>query len=316
MCRRICAGLLLLVMLLTPQAAFAWGDTGHMVVAYIAYERLNPKAAARVDELVKLIAAKYTFKDKKTGKLISVNKSYDHYSIANYMDDMRDDAASEYLKPWHFTNKPFFDGIPAKKLKLPKVNVVSQIARSLSMIRKNAGTNAPKKKYLEALHLAYLVHLVGDIHQPLHSSSRYSKSFPNGTGDQGGNFFILAGERTKLHSYWDAGGGLFGFMDVKRPLKPAGVAQLKTYADNATAAYPDTDDEWRKLDVSIWVDEGFAISSATDASGAYRDAQGNMLPENKKPDAAYRTKVQEVARHRLAMGGYRLAELLNQIYPE
>lgn len=65
MCRRMCAVFLLLAMLLTPQAAFAWGDTGHMVVAYIAYERLHPKAAARVDELVKWIAAKYTFTDEK-----------------------------------------------------------------------------------------------------------------------------------------------------------------------------------------------------------------------------------------------------------
>ncbi|HEV2801309.1 MAG TPA: S1/P1 nuclease [Pyrinomonadaceae bacterium] len=314
MCKRTCVVFLLCAMLVTPQAAFAWGDTGHMVVAYIAYEKLNqsnPKAAARVDELVKLIAANYSFENKQ-GKTVKVFKTYDRYSIANYMDDMRDDPASEYLKPWHFTNKPFFDGIPEKKLKLPKVNVVSQIAKSLQTIRKNAGATTAKKKYLEALYLAYLFHLVGDIHQPLHCSSRYSKAHPSGVGDQGGNLFTLAGERTKLHSYWDAGGGLFNFADVRRPLKSEGIAQLKTYAEEAMAAYADTDAEWKDLNVAQWVSEGFAIA----APGAYRDTAGNMLPEGEKPDDEYQAKVKGIARKRLAMGGYRLAALLNEIYSD
>lgn len=56
----------------------------------------------------------------------------------------------------------------------------------------------------------FLVHLVGDIHQPLHSVSLWNHQFPN--GDQGGNRFIVSFQNmTNLHAVWDSGIEIFFF---------------------------------------------------------------------------------------------------------
>jgi hypothetical protein len=285
--RKVLMGLSLIISMVASQTiAFAWGDTGHMVVAQIAYSRLNPTAKARVDELVSLL---------KFG-----GKTYNHVTVANMMDDFRGDESKNRFKPWHFTNDPFFDGIDPKDLNLPEINAEERINFIVEKF-KSGGFGSDLK---DAQHLAYLIHLVGDIHQPLHTTSRYSAETPN--GDLGGNSFLIQGPRRNLHSYWDAGGGLFGFKDVQRPLSREGWKSITDYAFEARKAYPFSSPEWKDMDVSHWVKEGhdLALSSAYDG-----------IEQHTRPSEEYQERAQEVCRKRLAMGGYRLGQLINDIYP-
>ncbi|HEV7902221.1 MAG TPA: S1/P1 nuclease [Pyrinomonadaceae bacterium] len=316
MSRKIISLLFAFALLFSQTSAFAWGDTGHMVVAQIAYSRLNPTAAARVAELVKLIHANYSFKDQK-GNTKFVNKTYTPITIANYMDDMRDHPVlKNKLAPMHFTNDPFFDGIPEKELAAVPVNIQAQIQESAEMLRANAFSKTKQKMLKEATHLAYLFHLVGDLHQPLHCVSRYSEEHPQGKGDQGGNLFFLdpadahGKHKEKLHGYWDAGGRQFDF--VSRPLSTAGFEKIREFAFAAMKTYPAKRPEWKVAEVGEWVRESHDLA----VENAYRDAQGNSLTQFAEPDEKYRERAQEIARRRVAMAGYRLAALLNSIYPE
>lgn len=316
MSRKIISLLFAFALLFSQTPAYAWGDTGHMVVAQIAYSRLNPTAAARVTELVKLIRANYSFKDQK-GNTKHVNKTYTPITIANYMDDMRDHPVlKNKLAPMHFTNDPFFDGIPEQELPPAPVNIQAQIEASAETLRENAFSKTKQKMLKEATHLAYLFHLVGDLHQPLHCVSRYSEEHPKGKGDQGGNLFFLdppdahGKHKDKLHGYWDGGGRQFDF--VARPLSTAGFEKIREFAFAAMKTYPAKRPEWKVAEVGEWVRESHDLA----VENAYRDAQGNSLTQFAEPDDKYRERAQEIARRRVAMAGYRLAALLNSIYPE
>ena len=317
MSRKLTSLLFALAFVFTQTPAFAWGDTGHMVVAQIAYSRLNPTAAARVAELVKLVRANYSFKDKKTGKMKFVDKTYTPVTIANYMDDMRDHPTlKNKLSPLHFTNDPFFDGIPEHELEAAAANVQTQIEASTETLRRDAFSQSKKKMLEEATHLAYLFHLVGDLHQPLHCVSRYSTEHPDGKGDQGGNLFFLdppdakGDHKEKLHGYWDAGGRQFDF--VSRPLSGAGFDKIREYAFEAMKTYPVKRPEWKVAEVAHWVRESHDLA----VEAAYHDTQKNSLTQFVEPDEKYKERAQQISRRRVAMAGYRLAALLNSIYPE
>lgn len=270
----------------SQMAAYAWGHTGHMVVARIAYTNLKPAAKAKVDSFARLLS----FGGKK----------YDPVSMATMMDDFRSDTSKDCYKQWHFVNNPFFDGVEEIEIVQPEINAEERINSIVNNL-KNGGTGSEKG---DALMVAYLFHLVGDIHQPLHSTSRY---FPNNLeGDLGGNSFLINHAKKNLHSYWDAAAGFFNFVDVQRPLTKAGRQSITEFADKAMAEYPSSDPEWKDLSVKQWVKESHDLA----ISDAYKG-----IKQGGKPGTKYQKNAQEVAAKRLAMAGYRLAELLNEIYP-
>jgi hypothetical protein len=290
-------GLTLIISMLASQtAALAWGDMGHMLVGYIAYSKLKPKAQKRVDELVKLITLT---KKNKQGKTITM--TYVPATIACWMDDMRDVTTA--FDTWHYTNLPFFDGIPVKPGIGPKpVNAVTQIEWAIGVLKSNT-TELKKAKAL-----GYLFHLVGDIHQPLHSTSRYTTAHPNGDGDRGGNLFFITGKKNNLHSYWDAAAGLFAFKDIGRPLTSAGWKQLGNYAFEIVSAYPENKvTNLNEMSPGEWASEGHELVEAN----AYIGVEQNSNPDS---DPEYPKKVKDIARLRIALGGYRLGNLLNKIF--
>ncbi len=111
--------------------------------------------------------------------------------------------------------------------------------------------------------LRYLLHLVGDIHQPLHGATRCTAAHPE--GDRGGNDFKVKGE-VNLHSYWDGGVGMFAH--VLRPLSTEGRAIIKNRAAEIQHAFrksalgPATKSQSRKT----WRKESFEAAKSV----AYR----------------------------------------------
>lgn len=276
------------LLLSAPSSALAWDDTGHMLVSYIAYNRLNPTARERVDKLVKTIRF--------------CGKTYDGTTIGAWMDDIKADSMHDDLREWHYTNLPIFDGLPPDpKIKAADNNVATRLKWAEEMLRTGLGSD---KKDAEAL--GFLFHLVGDAHQPLHGATRYTAANPK--GDAGGNGFKLAGvpEAANLHWYWDSSAGAFEFWQAPRPLDDATRQRLGDYARAITAAYPaDGKLAWQELNPDKWVAESHDLAQSV----AYD------LPENAPPTAAYKTTSQATARRRIALAGYRLAQLLNSIYP-
>ncbi|MCA1816124.1 MAG: S1/P1 nuclease [Acidobacteria bacterium] len=283
------APLALSLLLVMQSSALAWDEAGHMLVSAIAYERLNPVAKAKVDALSKTIRF--------------CGRTYDGTNLGAWMDDIRADSTHDDLRVWHYVDIPVFDGVPPDpKLQPDKENAVARLNWAVESLRK--GTGADKK---DAELLGYVFHLVGDLHQPLHAATRVTAAHKE--GDAGGNQFKLANvpEVDNLHAYWDAAAGAFNFWRPDRPLNNFERRRFDAYARQLVAAYPaDSLPEAKVLDPQKWAEESNQLAREV----AY------ALPENSQPSAAYEAKAQDVARRRIALAGYRLANLLNSIYPE
>jgi hypothetical protein len=279
---------LTLVLFSLQATAFGWGDTGHMTVAQVAFDNLTPAERDRVNELAALIEFE--------------GKDYEFVTSACWMDDIRDSPMFEPLKDWHFITQRYIIDNAVADEPPPPVNAAAIIVWLTNRIKSKDEPDLKKAYYL-----AELVHLVGDIHQPLHTVTRYT--IDEKGGDRGGNFFLLAetARRKNLHSYWDAAGGGFGFRDISRPLNDAGRTKLQKFATSVQNSFPKPGmaSEINKLDPMEWAREGKALAISQVYQG---------IKEHDEPSEAYQTNAQKVSARRIALAGYRLAAILRQAF--
>jgi hypothetical protein len=287
-----------LCLLLLTSDALSWGPGGHMIVAKIAYARLNPKAKAEVNKLIKI--------DIEPTAITA--KSLDFVNAAHWPDDLRPDEAFANTLPLHFIDEPFSaDGAPLPT-DLPEAqNVITALTKYVNILK----TSTDDNERAEALR--FIIHFVGDIHQPLHCSTRVTGGLKE--GDRGGNLFKIKlkganGKFTleKLHSYWD--GGIGDFPKAGPNFAPPPLSQIPPAAKRITTQFPDADPAWKAggpEDFAGWAKESTDLAQPV----AYDDLSPNSVPSK-----AYNQQAVKTARQRVAWAGYRLAELLNSIWPE
>src|SRR5215469_1378791 len=165
---RFLSGLLLLF----PIPALAWAPEGHEVIARIAADNLSPAAHLRISQLLGGDAPDLMVLD------------------SNWADEIRADRPQ--TTNWHFVNIEIGSKGYDPRRDCPRDDcVVAQINRDVSVLR---DPKAPHPAKIEALR--FLIHFVGDLHQPLHAADRH---------DKGGNSLtvFLNGRRTNLHRVWD-----------------------------------------------------------------------------------------------------------------
>ena len=309
------AVLLCALVVSAQSSALAWHDTGHMIVAQVAYLRLTPAAKAKVDAMFAppqgtrrpliYLCAGYYMAD-------TCEKIYDPITIAVWMDDFRGDSLnSPQYDNWHYVDYPFFDGVAESTKAGPEPeNALARINWAINSLREmaNEKPDAPGHAKREAEMTGFLYHLVGDIHQPLHATARVTAAHPE--GDAGGNLFKLVMPQeprvTNLHTFWDAAGGAFGWASPKRPLDKAGQDRIRSLAEEIMKEYPaDSMPEAKDLDPHTWVMESNALA---------RDVAYKNIREGEAPSAAYTDAAQKLSRKRLALAGYRLAGVLNMLF--
>ena len=255
-----------------------------MIVADIAWRNMTEKARAEAKRFVEIDAPA---------------KSPDFISAAVWADDTK----TRENGPWHYIDFYFrADGKPTD-LKPDAENVVWGIAKFSKVLADHSATDADRGQALR-----FLLHFVGDIHQPLHCSSRVSDAQPK--GDAGGNrTFVedatkLDGRRAKnLHTLWDSGCG--GFAEVQHPLTAEGKAKIDAFSDTCLGALSKSDKSaaHRTTDPMLWAKNGLELAKSV----VY------TTPDNTEPSAAYIAKGQQVCRRQVAIAGLRLADLLNKL---
>lgn len=294
--RQACASFALISSLAFSSSALAWGAGGHMIVAYIAHERLNAHARSEADRLLVV-------------PLEPANvwqKTQDFVSASLWADDVKRLHEYAFSAPMHFIDYPFSpDRTPLPDLPAP-INIVTALDQYVSELK--TGTDDVER----AKALRFIIHFVGDIHQPLHCASRVTQARPE--GDKGGNDFMIvetdaAGHRStvKLHSYWD--GGIQSFPRMGAHFAPPPLDEIPPAALQATAANPDLDTGWQPGGVfgfTEWSKESEALARSVVYTG---------LRENRLPSQAYVARSQKLVGQRVAWAGYRLAALLNGIWP-
>lgn len=258
---------------------YAWTALAHMVVADIAYERLQPKARIKIDKMVQ-----------------DLSKEYPTVTLFNQMAPWPDTLRTQKIEAfthWHYIDYAFSDdGTPIKNL-IDTDNAVWAINQTQTVV-KNSNAN----QFERARFLAFLVHIVGDLHQPLHTTTRISAANPD--GDRGGNLFkvrAITGDLVTLHKFWDDGANSF-------TAEPS-TANSAALAHTITSQYPEEyfGVKTKEINPDIWVKEGFNLAT----SFVY------TTPENQMPNNAYVSKTKEISQQRVALAGYRLANLLNSL---
>jgi acid phosphatase len=259
--------------------AFAWGQEGHSIVAEIAQRRLSPPAAAMIEKLL--------------------GKGHSLASVGSWADDVRDDRP--YTYNWHFVDISVADSdYQAQRDCKPDPDkgdcVVAELTRLTSELRNTSGA-----AQIDALR--YAVHLVGDIHQPLHSVLEQRGG--NGVDVQ----LTMHGltctgscrpstAHTNLHAAWDAG------------LILRTVWDWGAYLDNLEQGWlagPEA--------TTAGIDGGSPADWAVETHKAGQ-AVWALTPANKVLDDAYYEKALPILDRQLGVAGLRLARFLNDAFSQ
>jgi|NOAtaT_7_FD_contig_21_3623461_length_502_multi_4_in_0_out_0_1 hypothetical protein len=135
------------------------------------------------------------------------------------MDDIKANTGMNFFENWHYINFPIVsEGTFANP---PQMGVIYNSPDGVRRCLLSLTSNDTYISMEKAMFLRILIHVVGDMHQPLHNTDYYNASFPN--GDLGGNLINLVlrnGSNINLHSYWDSGALLFNPFNefIQRPL--------------------------------------------------------------------------------------------------
>jgi hypothetical protein len=275
-----------------PQQAMAWGDDGHKVVVLIAQQFLTPAVRRQADALLAGDTDPLTRHD-----LVSASVWADRFREENHRRDNY-----EATRRWHYVDLEIDDpdltkacyGRPPRPADTPAsigeknaciVDKIIQFAAEL------ASTETDAEERIIAL--KFLLHLVGDLHQPLHAADH---------GDAGGNSIKVTVDgfehkaRDNLHGYWDT-----RFVEaLGRP--PAALA-----ATLLAQITPEQEAAWKQGSVDDWAMEAFEIA----ISDVYGDPPlSKAAPQHL--DAAYVERAKRAVALQLSRAGVRLAAVLNR----
>lgn len=295
------------LILCAPISSFSWGAGGHMMTAKIASGQLNSHARAEVAKLL-AIQVKVTLPDGTQPHLSAQDKkklagytarSRDFVNAAHWADDLKGIKAFDPFKELHFKDV-YFSGDGSQLPPEAGNNIVTELNRDVEILKNSTDDNA------RAQALRFIIHFVGDIHQPLHCAARVT----NGKGDQGGNFVKVTVAKN-LHSYWDSGLATFPKEGPSPNFTPPPLATVAAAAKKIAAANPATASGLNLNDPTnfeSWVQESFELAKKDAYDGV---PNGSTFD----PSNNYKKQGVKVAEQRVAWGGYRLAALLNSIWP-
>lgn len=311
---RILLGALLMVLMAAP--VHAWNRAGHMVTGAIAYQVLKQDDEKTIAKVVALLKKHPDFPrwDKMAQKLNEDERDlFLFMQAARWADDARDNPKfyppDQQNDKLHYINFPFTPkGQPDSVKTAPpdEKNILRGFTDKRSVLI-GKGDDAER-----AVALSWVAHLVGDVHQPLHTTSLFTTQFQyEGNkliGDRGATrFYIRATEGSEpisLHKYWDdLIIGSDGFQDVRN--KATALRLRKDFAKDKLT-------ELAVVEFQQWaVKESLPLAKEF----VYRD--GKLEGSGKKSDAPtlpldYAKTVQPIAERRAVLAGYRLAAVLQK----
>jgi hypothetical protein len=272
---------------LCASSAHAWGDLGHRVTALIAYRHLTPRARSALDALLAGDTDTLTEPDFASRAIWADKYRNTHRETAawHFVDieiDHPDLQAACYGFPV-FTEHQLASQGPAEDC---IVNKIDEFAAEL----KSSSTPPAERR----LALKFLIHFVGDLHQPLHAADHF---------DRGGNCVFLSSapqlSETNLHAYWDIGAvDLLG----SSPEQIADKLDAQLTADELKAWSAGTPRSWAMESFDLARRDAYALSALPTCR-----AHGSVaLP------AAYQAEAKKDAADQLLKAGIRMAALLNQ----
>uniref|UniRef100_A0A7S1CI73 Aspergillus nuclease S(1) n=1 Tax=Bicosoecida sp. CB-2014 TaxID=1486930 RepID=A0A7S1CI73_9STRA len=291
---RLSLALLLLIAAASAAPALGWWCQGHMLTAMVAQRNISAAAMKQVGPLIAALAPEYP-------------DSPEYITSACWADDLksRGDHSNE---AWHFINLPFVRDPMYSAL--DSVHNESSVGWAIQQMRSILG-NSEAAQEDKARALRFLIHFVGDSHQPCHAATMYKQNqFNPPEGDRGCNLYKISGtpnqtNTTNLHFFLDGGAGQWEAM-VPRPLAANSSKYLEAWTDTITAAYPMSTfaKQLAVTDVFEWLGETYYHATTF----AYTTPEGQPLED------AFVMTARKLCQAQVALGGYRLAQEINAIF--
>ncbi len=325
----------LLIFLAEP--ARAWNDAGHMVVARIAWLRLTEPQRQAVFARLKAhphfeTSLNYKRPENATDAEWAFLRASTWSDYIRPPKSMSQAAIAEHPKHkfhrgvWHYVNYPYVAG--QRESALPKealpneTNIIAQIEQSLDVLRGKAKHDPGAAPGLsaeanDAVRFCWLFHLVGDLHQPMHSVALVDqKLFPEGDhGDQGGNLLAIRRSESdkpmRLHACWDG-------MLSSDPRFDSVCKLAEELTHDPSLSAEKLPELIQHRQVRDWAAESYALAKTQ----IYRDGKfpvvrwqdfdNGTVPANQVPalSAQESAQAEMIARRRVVLAGHRLAEAL------
>lgn len=305
--RRILSAFCALALVMAPTGVSAWSRPGHMVRAAIAFDDLAANDGAVIDKIADIIAR---HPDRGPFEVAQDRTSGRDRALRLFMECARwpdDSRGTLYDHPtWHYASRPV--ARPNAPNPPPPTQASGQAIEALDLnLRVAANPRAPQAD--RAVALCWVMHLAGDMHQPLHTASLYSATYAD--GDSGGNEQYVrdptTNEPVTLHWFWDDA--------VHQDGEPSGViARARAIEQSFPRASLRELRQHRARDYAAWsFQESFPFSREAFPSnfvgGSTREA-AVALP------AGYVDRARAISERRIAIAGYRLSDLLREIAAE
>jgi hypothetical protein len=263
-----------LLLSLYSSSAFSWGSIGHQIVGEIAERNLTPSAISAITDIIgpeKIALA------------------------AVWADNVRDDSSFDPFKSYHFISlgDAPYESIPDHEhdskdsmtilKKVPELLIDPKVSRSVKLVA-----------------LKYLIHIVGDVHQPLHVGKK---------SDSGGNAckVLWNQENVSLHQVWDTKLVEFDMSQLR-------VHNFIAYADILIKNLPNP--KTFSLDFNEWIRESQTLRTSAYPTYAPQNFCLKEATEFPLLDENYKKNGVLITRERLLAGGLRLALLLNDVFKE
>jgi hypothetical protein len=248
--------LLIALSSLITLSAKGWGPTGHRATGWIAEKYLNKKARQTVEKILK-------------GQSIAM--------ASTWMDEIRSDSTYNYMNDWHWVTIPFGQTYE-QATKNPKGDIIETLERIIAALKSRKLDPVKEEQYVKIV-----IHLIGDIHQPLHVG---------GKSDKGGNDVKVMWFRTEsnLHRVWDSDmidDTKLSYTELAQSLEQPSKDQLE---------------QWQRSSIRSWAQE-----SQTYEKQVYDYGDGKL-------GYRYSYLYFPIVRMRLLQAGVRLAGVLNDIY--
>jgi S1/P1 Nuclease len=302
--------LYVLVLLFWPAAVQAWGCKGHQTVALIAEKHLTPETWQWVEKLLSENPI-----DPKLNRYCGGAVRDAMADSATWADDVRGERKNG---PWHYIDIP--RGSKRGSIE-PFCGAAGCVTKALSeqlAILKDKNADAAKR----ADALRYVIHFVGDLHQPLHTITN---------ADEGGNCVPLKYFRRNAHEHNHSfSPNLHSIWDTAIPERDAEGADSAEYANTLDALFAADIEGWQKAGIHVedWVWEGYDFAEsvvygdlmpkiAIEPNVAVHSCSDDnnigerLLRQNIVAGEVYQEKAAPVAERRIAEGGVRLAMILN-----
>ena len=315
-----------LFLIAAPAASFAWGCSGHQTIALIAQAQLNSHAREMVEQLLAHAPI-----DPALRRFCGPTMLGAMADVSTWADDYRETDRS--TGPWHYWDIPLARKSARPDQYCDQGCVTRAVRDNLAVLRDGAASDTSKARAL-----MFVIHFVGDLHQPLHAEDN---------NDMGGNCVPLSffgsgpepnASRPEMEGYHP---NLHGVWDTNLPEKIANIrkpthdADVSAFADDLTRGYAGQIHRWKRSPVDV---QGWAIESHR---VAIRNAYGKlpvkvpvdqkaapvqncsqndhesrrMLALHERVAEPYLAANRGVIREQIAKAAARLAAALNQVSP-